>query len=101
MHDLVEPSRAPALHLVLPDEHHVVGDVDASRTRRREHEPLARADATTQDNLARVAVPPVADEVGEQRMRHEALVDVDEIVAAVGAERRPGPPALPSAQSLR
>ena len=88
VHDLVVSSGATPLDLVRPDEHDVVGDVDASRGRRRQHEPLASLDAAPKGHLARVAEATLVDEVGEERMGHEARVDLDEVVAAVCPVRR-------------
>ena len=80
----------PRLHLVLPDDHDIGRHIHTASTGRREHEAFPRSRAATQRDFARVAVAAVLDEVGEQGMRDEASVDVDQVVTAVGAEA--GPP---------
>ncbi len=87
--DFMEPRRATSLHLVLADEHDIVGDVDSPGGRRGEHEPFSRRRAATQRHLAGVAEPPVAHELVDERMGHHARVDVDELMAAMSAEARP------------
>ena len=86
---LVEACSAAALHLVLPYDHDIGRHIHAPCGGRRERKALPRSHPATQRHLARVAVAAVLDEVGEQWMRDEAPVDVDEVVTAIARGSRP------------
>lgn len=85
----MEVRGAAALHLVLPDDHDIRRHVHTPSTGRRKDEALPRSCTATQRHLARLAVAAVLDEIGEQWMRDEASVDVDEVVTAVRGGSRP------------